>query len=128
MRYLLDTHTLLWTVLDPSHLSETVRSLVEAPQNQVYVSAASSWEIATKYRLGKLPVAEPLLQGFEEQLEHAGFSLLSITSEQARLAGSFDAKHRDPFDRVLAAQAILEELVLLSLDQQLDQFGVRRIW
>ncbi len=128
MRYLLDTHTLLWYATQPAMLSKRVTALLKDPGSRLYASAATSWEIATKYRLGKLPTAEHLLQGYESQLEKAEITILAITSEHARTAGAFPARHGDPFDRILAAQAFLDDLVLLSNDRQLDLFGAQRLW
>ena len=128
MRFLLDTHAVLWTAIDSRRLSDRARSLLGASGHDFFVSAVSSFEIATKYRLGKLPEAATLLDGFEKQMEEAAFHLLSITSTHGRAAGSFPQTHKDPFDRLLAAQAKLENLTLLSADTQLDSFGIDRTW
>ena len=128
MRYLLDTHTLLWVFAEPSFLPKQIRAILNDPSNERHVSAATTWEVATKHRLGKLPTAEHLLNDYDRQLEDAGFTLLPITNQHARLAGSFPAKHGDPFDRMLAAQAFLENLTLLSNDPQLDHFHIQRTW
>lgn len=94
----------------------------------MFVSAVSGFELATKFRIGKLPEAHALVQDFDKFVRGLGFRLLPLTSEHAVRAGSFPANHRDPFDRFLAAQAQVEGLVLLSIDTQLDQFGIRRLW
>jgi PIN domain nuclease of toxin-antitoxin system len=128
MRVLLDTHALLWAAFRKDLLSARAQKLIEAPGNEIVVSAASAWEIATKYRLGKLPLAQVLVEDFVPRLTAAGYVLLSISVEHALRAGRLPADHKDPFDRMLAAQAIHEDLPLLSNDAQLDVFGVRREW
>jgi PIN domain nuclease of toxin-antitoxin system len=128
MRVLLDTHALLWAAFRKDLLSARARKLIETPANEILVSAASAWEIATKYRLGKLPLAQVLVEDFVPRVAAAGYILLSISAEHALRAGRLPADHKDPFDRMLAAQAIDEDLPLLSNDEQLDVFGVRREW
>lgn len=128
MRYLLDTHTLLWALLEDELISPRCRKLILSPANEFLVSAASAWEIATKHRIGKLPQAEELLAGFIPTITAAGYLLLPISVAHGLRAGSFPHDHKDPFDRMLAAQSIHEDIPLLSNDKQLDAFGVRRIW
>jgi len=128
MRALLDTHTLIWAVYNEDFLSPQARQLLEDPEAEILVSAASAWEIATKYRLGKLPEAEELAQDFLHVVPSSGYTLLAITPEHALRAGRLPGNHKDPFDRMLAAQAIHEDLTLLSNDTRLDQFAIRRTW
>jgi PIN domain nuclease of toxin-antitoxin system len=128
MRVLLDTHALLWAAFRKDLLSERALRLIAAPANEILVSAASAWEIATKYRLGRLPFAQALAEDFVPKVTGAGYTLLSISVELALRAGRLPADHKDPFDRMLAAQAIQEDLLLLSNDEKLDAFGVRREW
>jgi PIN domain nuclease of toxin-antitoxin system len=128
MRILLDTHTLLWAAYQDELLSPQARRLMQSSQNEIMVSAASAWEIATKYRLGKLPFARDLAEDFVANVMSFGYSLLSISVEHALRAGRFTADHKDPFDRMIAAQAIHEDMALISNDEQLDIFGVRREW
>ena len=128
MRLLLDTHTLLWLAFDDKKLSSRALRLVRTASNSVLVSAASAWEIATKYRLGKLNFARAMVENFVPGVTAAGFELLPVSTEHALRAGLLAGEHRDPFDRMLAAQALLEGLPILSADQQLEAFGVRRIW
>jgi len=128
MRVLLDTHALLWAAFRKDLLSARAQKLIEAPANEILVSAASAWEIATKYRLGKLSLAQVLVGDFIPKVTAAGYVLLSISVEHALRAGRLPADHKDPFDRMLAAQAIDEDLPLLSNDERLDVFGVRREW
>ncbi len=129
MRYLLDTHALIWVARDEKNrFSAQVSALLIANPSAVYVSVASAWEMATKSRLAKLPGVEVFLGSFESRLVVAGFNSLQITIRHSLLAGSLEGSHKDPFDRILAAQALLENLTLLSNDAALDAFGVRRIW
>jgi PIN domain nuclease of toxin-antitoxin system len=128
MRVLLDTHALLWAAFRKDLLSARARKLIQSSTNEILVSAASAWEIATKYRLGKLPHAQVLVEDFIVKVTSAGYVLLSISAEHALRAGRLPADHKDPFDRMLAAQAIHEDLPLVSNDERLDAFGVRREW
>ena len=129
MRYLLDTHALIWVALeDRAQFSDEVASLISADPASVYVSAASAWEIATKYRLGKLPEMQSFLEQFETRIEAAGFRSLGMSMRHSLLAGRLDGPHKAPFDRFLAAQSLLEGLILLSNDRELDAFGVKRVW
>jgi PIN domain nuclease of toxin-antitoxin system len=128
VRVLLDTCTLLWATLSPAALSATAREIIADEQTGIVVSAASAWEIATKVRLGRLPGAEKLERDFLEVMEAAGYVLLDIDASAALRAGRLTSAHRDPFDRVLAAQAIAMDISIVSPDGQLDDFGVRRVW
>ena len=128
MRYLLDTHTLLWAALQDEFLSARARRIISSSANEVVVSAASAWEISTKYRLGKIAFAQDLAEDFIPSMQAAGYQMLPISVEHALRAGRLSGEHRDPFDRMLAAQAIHEDMPLISNDQQLDAFGVRRVW
>jgi PIN domain nuclease of toxin-antitoxin system len=128
LRFLLDTHTLLWVSTAPEFLSDRANELFSQPNHDFFVSAVSSFELATKHRLGKLRQAEKLLIAFEKHMEVEGFHLLPISSLHGRTAGAYEQAHKDPFDRILAAQAKLETLILLSADAQLDTFGVERVW
>lgn len=128
MRALLDTHVLLWAVLSPKMLSPRASAIIADESNEILVSAASAWEIATKARLGKLPGAEDLERDFLDVMEVAGYTLLSIDAAAALRAGRLVGGHRDPFDRILAAQAMAEKAPIISTDAKLDSLGVRRIW
>jgi PIN domain nuclease of toxin-antitoxin system len=128
MRLLLDTHALLWWLLEPSRLSAQARRSVSNRQNQIWVSAATGWEISTKHRLGKLPGIGPLVANLLQEIQQEGFETVSMTFSHACLAGSLTQAHRDPFDRMLAAQSLLENLQLVSADPIFDQFGIERIW
>jgi PIN domain nuclease of toxin-antitoxin system len=128
MRYLLDTHTLLWAAFRRDLLSPHALRILTQSRNEIIVSAASAWEITTKYRLGKLNFARALAIDFIPRITSVGYLLLPISVEHAVRAGLLPGDHKDPFDRMLAAQAIHENMPLLSNDSQLDVFGVRREW
>ena len=128
MKLLLDTCTVLWATLSSKSLSPKAQRLLAAESNVVYVSAVTAWEIATKFRKGKIPEAEPLERNFLDVMDAAGYTLLPIDPEQALRAGRLPGLHRDPFDRILAAQALSLDIPVITPDPLFDQFGVRRIW
>jgi PIN domain nuclease of toxin-antitoxin system len=128
VKVLLDTCTVIWATMSPTALSREARDRIADEANEILVSAASAWEIATKVRLGLLPGAEKLEQNFLEVMNAAGYSLVSIDAGAALRAGRLVAEHRDPFDRMIAAQALALDIAVLSPDAQLDVFGVRRLW
>jgi PIN domain nuclease of toxin-antitoxin system len=128
VKVLLDTCALIWATLSPDSLSLHARETIADEDNVILVSAASAWEIATKVRLGKLPGAEKLEQDYLAVMEEAGYTLLAIDTESALRAGRLTVGHKDPFDRMIAAQAQALDVAILSPDPQLDQFSVRRIW
>lgn len=128
MKVLLDTCTLIWATLSPSSLSREARETIADEGNTILVSAVSAWEIAVKVRLGKVPGAEKLERGYLDVVEDAGYTLLAIDTESALRAGRLVADHKDPFDRMIAAQALGLDIPVLSPDSLLDQFGVRRVW
>ena len=128
MRLLLDTHTLLWAMRNNPRLSATARSAVKNLANESYVSVASVWEAATKYRNGRLPEAAPLVQNPARVFSLMRILALPLQLEHARLAGSLVNAHKDPFDRMLAAQALLEGLTLVSKDAVFDTMLVTRLW
>jgi len=116
MRLLLDTHVLLWAVLEPQRLSAQQRNALEDSDNELLVSAASAWEIATKWRLGKLSQAAAVVKNYPQVLNGLAATELPISGAVARQAGLLEVEHRDPFDRLLAAQAMAEDLLLASSD------------
>ena len=128
MKLLLDTHALLWWLAGDKQLSPTARWALEDESNPVYVSAASAWEVATKHRLGKLPRIGPLARDFAGEISRQGFLALDITLEDGRRAGALSGEHRDPFDRMLMAQAHANDLALVSNEAVFDQFDVIRVW
>jgi PIN domain nuclease of toxin-antitoxin system len=128
VRLLLDTHVLIWWLAGDAMLSANAQAAIADPANEVLVSAASAWEIATKYRIGKLPQAAALAADMPSVLTGQGFVELPITVRHAQAAGSLPGPHRDPFDRMLIAQAALADLVLVSNEAVFDRYGVRRLW
>ncbi len=127
-RYLLDTHVLLWSLYEPHRLSRSARKIIENPGNVRLISAATAWEIATKLRLGKLDMARGLFESYQDHLATFQASELMISSRHSLLAGSFDCPHRDPFDRLLAAQSLLEGIPLVTADPALAQFPIAIHW
>lgn len=128
MRVLLDTHALLWWFSDDPALTRPARKVIAETKNTILVSAASAWEIATKVRLGKLPTAADLAADFVGHLDRDAMQILPISGEHAVRAGLLPGAHRDPFDRMLIAQAQAENLPLVSNEVLFDSYGVRRIW
>ncbi|MBS0017363.1 MAG: type II toxin-antitoxin system VapC family toxin [Arthrospira sp. SH-MAG29] len=114
--YLIDTHILLWWLFNDLKLKAECRDIIRNPNHHIMVSSASAWEIATKYRIGKLPEAKPLVDNYQGILEQAKFMELTITTAHALRAGNLPIAHRDPFDRMLMAQAELENLPILTYD------------
>lgn len=128
MRLLLDTHALVWWWTDDRRLTAAARAVIAAPDNIVLVSAASAWELATKHRLGKWAEIAPLVDAFDDFLRRSRFAPLAITPGQARRAGSLDWAHRDPFDRMLLAQAQDQALPLVTGDRVFGTRDVAVIW
>lgn len=128
MKLLLDTHALLWWWTDDPQLSAAARAAIADTANDVLVSAASAWEIATKQRLGKLDGVPEARARFIELLAADGFALLPILVTHALHAGAHAADHRDPFDRMLAAQAALEEATLVTRDPAFSLFDCKLLW
>lgn len=128
MRVLLDTHVLLWALMEPDHLSRRARRIIEGADNTVLVSSASAWEIATKHRLGRLPQAEAVVRGYKKHLGTLRATELPITADHALVAGALPQPHRDPFDRVLAAQAMVEGVPLVTRDAAFKPFRVQLLW
>jgi PIN domain nuclease of toxin-antitoxin system len=128
MQALLDTHALLWWLSDEPALTKIARAIIADTNNLILVSAASAWEIAIKVRLGKLPTAADLAEDFAGHLEREGFQMLAISWDHAIRAGLLPGPHRDPFDRMLIAQAQAENIPILSNEAPFDTYGVRRVW
>lgn len=128
MKLLLDTHALLWWINDPALLSMKAADAIAAADNDVMVSPINAFEIATKNRIGKLPGVEELVLGFAQEMTEQGFVMCGLSLDQALLGGSMPIPHRDPFDRLLIAQAQIEQAWLVSNEALFDQFGVRRLW
>jgi len=128
LRVLLDTHTLIWWVLDSNKLSKAARQTITDFENEVFVSAASAWEISTKFRLGKLPEAEPLVVSFKDSVRKLNFSELPVSIEHGARAGLLIGDHKDPFDRLLMAQSLSEGFPLVSNEEIFDSYHIHRIW
>lgn len=125
MRALLDTHTLLWWFAGDPALSQT---LIDDPSNTLLVSAASAWEICTKVRIGKLTTGRLLCEEFSSYVERFHFTPLAISVQHGRLAGRLPGPHKDPFDRMLAAQALVEDLPVVTNDPAFAGLGVKVVW
>ena len=128
MRLLLDTHTLLWWVEDDPRLPNKARKAIAAAGAECYVSLASAWEMAIKSQLGKLKLATPIRQYFPTQLAANGFVQLDIAFRHVARVESLEFHHRDPFDRLLVAQALEEKLTLVSADAVFERYGVKCLW
>ena len=128
MRLLLDTHSPLWWLAGDAALSAPARAAIAEGDNEVFVSAASAWEIGTKHRIGKLPGVGPLVAAFGATIADQGFQPLPITLRHGQLAGTLPGPHRDPFDRMLIAQTMLEDFLLVSNETLFDAYGVKRLW
>ncbi|MGQ0572581.1 MAG: type II toxin-antitoxin system VapC family toxin [Pseudonocardia sp.] len=126
---LLDTHALLWALLDPQRIPAPTREHISDPGTTLLVSAATAWEIGTKFRLGKLPLAAAVVLGYPDHLQRVRARELAITSHHALTAGGLAWHHRDPFDRIIAAQCMIESVPLCTADPALAAFpGLRVIW
>ena len=125
---LLDTHALICWLLGADELSEHASKAIETSAAPVWVSAASAWEIATKYRIGKLPAAGDIATGLVDHIGTAGFEMMDITFEDANDAGGLPGPHRDPFDRLLIAQSRRRGLPVVTTDEIFESYGVSVIW
>jgi PIN domain nuclease of toxin-antitoxin system len=128
MTLLLDTHVLLWWWSEPEKLPPRVRALVTDRRNRILVSSATAWEISTKHRIGKYPEGGRVVEEWGERVQTDGFQELPVLWSHALKAGALPGDHRDPFDRMLAAQSILESVPIASGDVVLSAFGAERIW
>ena len=128
MRLLLDTHAFLWWLTVSERLSQTARLAIADEGNEVLISAASAWEVATKHRLGRLPEADLFALDIAGAIADQDFEGLPITVDDAARAGALPGPLSDPFDRLLIAQALSRNLVLVSIETLFDRYGVRRLW
>ena len=128
MRALLDTHALLWWLADSERLSVPARRTIADESNEILVSAASAWEIATKFRLGRLEASGAVALDIAGAVASQSFEELAISVADAERAGRLPGPHRDPFDRMLIAQALSRDLVIVSIDTAFDPYGVNRHW
>lgn len=128
MRLLLDTHALLWWLTDDQNLPRVPRDAIADSENDILVSSASAWEVSTKYRLGKLPEIGDISDRFAFYVRKSGFQNLSISLEHALLAGQLPGPHKDPFDRMLIAQAKIEKLHMVTVDPAFKDYGIQILW
>ena len=128
MKLLLDTCSLLWWWAEPDKLSPRCLSILQDPANEIWVSAGSAWEISTKYRIGKYPNGARIISQWEERLSDDGFREMAISCTHALRAGALPGAHRDPFDRVIAAQAIIESFNVATPDRAISNLGAECVW
>ena len=125
---ILDTCSLLWWWSGPQRLTPRARDIIKDPGTSVYISLASAWEISTKYRIGKLPLGERIMSEWEHRMMVDRFQEINITTLHAFRAGTFASPHRDPFDRMIAAQSMMEQVPVVTPDEQIESLGAGRIW
>ena len=128
MRLLLDTHTFLWYTATPANLSTAALSILNDPNNDVLLSMASAWEMSIKAALGKLGLSQKVVPFVQDQIALNGFQLLPISLDHVALVEELPLHHRDPFDRLLVAQSLAEDIPIVSVDGALDAYGIQRIW
>ena len=128
MKLLLDTHTFLWFIMGNSNLSPNARVLIEDQTNDKYLSVASLWEIAIKVSIGKLTLSAPFDTLIPEQLDINGFELLNLEVPHATALINLPLHHRDPFDRLLIAQAMVHQMQIVSIDSTFDAYQIQRLW
>ena len=127
MKLLLDTHIFLWFIIGSPNLSTPARELIEDVANEKFVSAASLWEIAIKSSLGKLSLSAPFAELIPQQLSLNGFELLHIEIDHAAIVATLPFHHRDPFDRLLIAQSMVEKMPIVSVDAMFDAYPIARL-
>lgn len=128
MRLLLDTHTLLWAADDPSKLTSAARAALQDPANDLLLSAATVWELAIKVGQGKLTLSMPYRNWMEKAIADLRLGLLPVTVEYAERLSTLPPHHKDPFDRLLIAQALVAGIPVVGADAAFDAYGVVRIW
>jgi len=128
VKLLLDTHSFLWFISGHTNLSTTARSLIEDTTNQPLLSVASLWEMAIKLSIGKLKLAQPFGELIPNQMEINGIELLPIDITHVAMVSELPFHHRDPFDRLLIAQAMIEQIPVVSADSAFDVYSVKRLW
>ena len=128
MRLLLDTHAFLWWVINDERLSQAAGQAIADDYNDVLISAAAAWEIAIKFQKGKLPEVDPLVRDMIGAIADQDFEELAVTVDDAARAGALPGPLRDPFDRMLIAQALSRNLILISNESVFDRYDVRRLW
>ena len=128
MRLLLDTHAFLWFILDDPQLSFAAKKLIEDPMNDIEISPASYWEIAIKIKIKKYALPQPYRHFIETQIADNDFHILPIEPKYTTLLTTMALHHKDPFDRLLVAQALTENIPIISIDAKLDAYSVKRLW
>ncbi|MEW6738158.1 MAG: type II toxin-antitoxin system VapC family toxin [Acidobacteriota bacterium] len=128
MRLLLDTHTFLWFIMGNSKLSSSARTLIEDISNDKQLSIVSVWEMAIKVSIGKLSLAGPFEIIIPEQIKNNGFDVMNIDISHINIVATLPMHHRDPFDRLLIAQCMIEDLSIISADSAFDSYSVHRLW
>ena len=128
MRLLIDTHTFLWFVTNDPLLSAAALDLLVDPGNEILISPASYWEVAIKVGIGKYPLAVPFDQFFTQGIDGNDISILPLEVRHAAVLSSLPMHHKDPFDRMIVAQAMVEQVPIVSIDEALDAYGITRIW
>ncbi len=128
MKLLLDTHAMIWWIGQRGKVSETIRVLIHASSTEVYVSAASAWELAIKAQARRIRVSHKLLDNFGDEIETLGWSSLPILAHHGIAAARLAGPHRDPFDRMLVAQAMIEQMSIASVDPELTRLGATVVW
>ena len=128
MHFLLDTHTFLWWITDDPHLSERARQVISDPENDIFLSAASGWEMAIKTQLGKLQLPDHFEQFIAEQLFRNNITSLPVMMSHALHVQSLPLHHRDPFDRLLIAQSQLEKMSIITTDSAFADYDVEIVW
>jgi len=128
MNYLLDTHTFLWFINDDESLSSTAKALIEDPENTIYLSVASIWEMAIKVSLDKLEMPSPFTDFIDEQLDENTIILLNIKIAHTGIVATLPFHHRDPFDRLIIAQSKVEDIPVIGKDAIFDNYGIKRLW
>ncbi|MEG3936539.1 MULTISPECIES: type II toxin-antitoxin system VapC family toxin [unclassified Microcoleus] len=128
MRLLLDTHTFIWYVTDNPRLSANVKLLIEDENNEKLVSIASIWEMAIKHSIGRLNFSLPFMEFVRQQLSVSNIGLLEINLNHIEVVASLPLHHRDPFDRLIIAQSMSEQIPVLSVDAIFDAYAIARLW
>lgn len=128
MRVLLDTHTFLWFVLGDAQLSAPAKAIIEDPRNEKLLSPASSWEIAIKISIGKYTLSTPYREFMEKGITDNGFLVVPIGLQHTAVLTTLPFHHRDPFDRLIIAQAMVEEATIVSVDTEFDAYPITRLW
>lgn len=128
MRLLLDTHTFIWWMTNDRALPASAREIIGREDNDIFLSAATAWEMAIKHKIGKLPIVAGFIADVPGAMATEGFAELPVSVVHGQMAGALDGHHKDPFDRMLIAQALCEDLTLVSNETRFDAYGITRLW